>query len=304
MLPQDETEKVLSDRLAALGGTIYRDVTATAAEQDADGARVFLESAQGIQAVSARYVVGGDGVHSMVRAAAQIQFDGNTYADSFVLADVRMDWAFGNSEVSLLFSPAGLLVVAPLPNGTFRVVATVDDAPEQPQLRDVQALIDARGPVARTSRVNEVVWSSRFRIHHRVARSYRSGRFLLMGDAAHVHSPAGGQGMNTGIVDAVVLGELLADVVKGQRADSELAAYQELRRPAARQVLGLSGILTRMATARGGPRRFVRNTLLSLVGSLPPAKHRMQMGLSGLSRKTLAVVPPPWGITDTPLEVS
>ena len=219
MLPQNETEKVFADRLAALGGSIHRGVTATAATQDAEGARVTLQTPKGETSVKARYVVGGDGMHSIVRSAAGIEFEGGTYGESFVLADVRMQWSLGASEVSLFFSPAGVVVVAPLPDGTFRIVATLDNAPEQPGIADIQALLDARGPTTGQNRIEEVVWSSRFRVHHRVAKSYSAGKFILMGDAAHVHSPAGGQGMNTGIVDAVVLGRLLADVVKGKRPE-------------------------------------------------------------------------------------
>jgi 2-polyprenyl-6-methoxyphenol hydroxylase-like FAD-dependent oxidoreductase len=288
MIPQNETEKVLADRLKALGGSIHRGVTATAASQDAEGARVTLQSSDEETTVRARYVVGGDGMHSIVRKAAGIEFEGGAYGESFVLADVRMQWSLGASEVSLFFSPAGVVVVAPLPDGTFRIVATLDNAPEQPGIADIQALLDARGPTTGQNQVEEVVWSSRFRVHHRVAKSYRAGRFILMGDAAHVHSPAGGQGMNTGIVDAVVLGRLLAEVVKGKRPEGDLANYGEKRRPAATKVLGLAGMLTNMATLRSAPKRRLRNAVLSLINLLPPAKRRLQMNLSGLARKALA----------------
>ncbi len=291
MIPQNETEKILANRLAALGGTVNRGVTATAATQDADRAQVTLQSPTGNSEISARYVVGGDGMHSIVRTSAGIDFEGGTYEESFVLADVRMQWSLGTSEVSLFFSPAGVLVVAPLPDGTYRIVATLNDAPENAGIKDIQALIDARGPTTGHNRVEEVVWGSRFRIHHRVAKSYRKGRFLLMGDAAHVHSPAGGQGMNTGLIDAVVLGRLLADVVKGKRPESTLSSYEEMRRPAATKVLGLAGHLTNLATIRSAPKRSLRNVVLAVVNSLPLAKRRLQMNLSGLARKKLAMLP-------------
>ncbi len=289
MIPQNETEKVLAERLKALGGAVHRGITASAASQDGDGARVTLQSPKGETTVKARYVVGGDGMHSVVRTAAGIDFEGGSYEESFVLADVRMQWSLGASEVSLFFSPAGVVVVAPLPDGTFRIVATLDNAQEQPGIADIQALLDARGPTTGHNRIEEVVWSSRFRVHHRVAKSYRKGRFLLMGDAAHVHSPAGGQGMNTGIVDAVVLGRLLADVVKGNRPESVLDSYGQMRRPAATKVLGLAGMLTSMATLRSAPKRSLRNAVLSLINMIPPAKRRLQINLSGLARKELTV---------------
>jgi 2-polyprenyl-6-methoxyphenol hydroxylase-like FAD-dependent oxidoreductase len=291
MLPQDETETVLNERLVSLGGAVHRGVSASAIEQDADGARVTLVSEEGEIMVKARYVVGGDGMHSVVRKAAGIEFEGGQYGESFLLADVHMDWSLGAREVSLFFSPAGLLVVAPLPNGTFRIVGIVENAPEHPSVADVQALIDTRGPQAHRSLVKAVVWGSRFRIHHRVAKTYRHGRMLVMGDAAHVHSPAGGQGMNTGLVDAVFLGRLLADVVQGKRAESALDIYESLRRPAASKVLGLAGMLTGMAVIKSRVKRVLRNIVLSIVNHLKPAKRRLVMNLSGLSRKQLASLP-------------
>lgn len=288
MIPQDETERVLAARLAALGGTVHRGVAATGIAEEGDGVRVTLATPEGARTVRARYVVGGDGMHSVVREAAGIAFDGAAFEGSFVLADVTMDWPLGREEVSLFFAPDGMLVVAPLPDGSFRLVAEVADAPDAPGLADVQALVAARGPVGAAGRVRSVVWSSRFRLHHRVARSYRAGRLLLMGDAAHVHSPAGGQGMNTGIVDAVTLAGMLAEVVHGARPDAWLDGYGALRRPAAEQVIALSGRLTALATARGAARQAVRNAVLSVVGALPPARRRIEMNLSGLARRGAA----------------
>jgi 2-polyprenyl-6-methoxyphenol hydroxylase-like FAD-dependent oxidoreductase len=168
--------------------------------------------------VHARYVVGCDGMHSVVREEPGIGFTGDRYPQSFVLADIGMDWPFPRDEVHLFFSPAGLVVVAPLPRDLFRVVATLDESPETLTVSDVQALLDARGPVAAPAAVHHVEWSSRFRVHHRLADAYRRGPVFLAGDAAHVHSPAGGQGMNTGIQDAIMLAELLADVLGGASA--------------------------------------------------------------------------------------
>jgi 2-polyprenyl-6-methoxyphenol hydroxylase-like FAD-dependent oxidoreductase len=136
--------------------------------------------------------------------------------------------------------------------------------------------------------VATVHWSSRFRLHHRVADRYREGRLFLVGDAAHAHSPAGGQGMNTGLVDAVVLGQVLAEVLHGRKDESYLDEYQRLRRPAAEQVLNLAGRLTSVATVKGRVRRALRNALLRTVGQLPPFRRRLQMQLSGLARRGFA----------------
>jgi 2-polyprenyl-6-methoxyphenol hydroxylase-like FAD-dependent oxidoreductase len=130
-----------------------------------------------------------------------------------------------------------------------------------------------------------VHWSSRFRVHHRLASHYRSGPFLLVGDAAHVHSPAGGQGMNTGLVDACVLGRLLVDVLRHHAPDSHLDQYESLRRPAAEQVLKLVGRMTGMATMTNPFQRALRNTVLRSVNLLPVARRRFEMSLSGLARR-------------------
>ena len=198
-----------------------------------------------------------------------------------VLADVQMDWPFTRDEVHLFFSPQGLVVVAPLPEQRYRIVATLDTAPEQPTTADVQALLDQRGPRAAPASVRTVVWSSRFRVHHRIADAFRRGPLFLAGDAAHVHSPAGGQGMNTGIQDAATLARLLAEVLAG--GDERLDDYEASRRPVAAAVVTMTDRLTRAATARNPVARTVRNTVLNLAGRLAPVRHALAMNLSELS---------------------
>jgi 2-polyprenyl-6-methoxyphenol hydroxylase-like FAD-dependent oxidoreductase len=291
MLPQNVTEAVLAERIEELGGTIRRGVSAESIEQVPGGARVTVTQSGEERVIVAKWVVGGDGMHSLVRRAAGVEFEGASYSESFVLADVHLDRAPSPDEVSLFFSPEGVVVVAPLPTGTYRVVATLKDAPERPSASDVQALLDGRGPTRRRCRVLDVTWSSRFRLHHRLATAYRSGRLLLMGDAAHVHSPAGGQGMNTGIVDAIVLGQLLADVVSGVREEAAIDLYQTLRQPAAAQVIAIADRLTNMATAQSWLQRWLRNALLRVIGRLPFWRRRIALSLSGLDRAVLAQVP-------------
>jgi len=291
MLPQDVTEGVLREKLAAAGQRVRWGSRLEWLQQTDRGVDARVVSRAGVEVLRARYAVGADGMHSLVRQSAGIDFTGSSYADSFVLADVDMHWEHGREEVMLFFSPAGLLVVAPLPDGRFRLVATLDDAPDRPGLADVQALLDARGPTRGRARVSCVHWSSRFRLHHRVADRYRNGRLFLVGDAAHAHSPAGGQGMNTGLVDACVLGQLLADVLQGRRDVAQLDEYERLRRPAAEQVLGLANRLTSLAVVRGAARRMTRNSMLRVLGLLPPVRHRLQLQLSGIARRAASELP-------------
>jgi 2-polyprenyl-6-methoxyphenol hydroxylase-like FAD-dependent oxidoreductase len=196
-----------------------------------------------------------------------------------VLADVRLTGGVPSDEVILYFSPAGMVVVAPLPEGVHRIVATVDDAPEYFDVAYVQALLDTRGPKAERAVVRELVWGSRFRVHHRLADAYRVGRVLLAGDAAHVHSPAGGQGMNAGILDAVTLADALKRALAGN--DAALDAYGAVRRPIAQQIVTLADRLTRMAVVRPGL-RVLRNALLSTLSLLPALRRQLAWRLSGL----------------------
>lgn len=277
MISQAVTEAVLRERYAKLGGEVLWRRAITDLAQNDQG---VIATADDGTKLHARYLVGADGMHSTVRDRAGIGFPGGSYGESFSLADVRLTGAVPNDEVILYFSPAGLVVVAPLPDGVHRIVATVDSAPEHPDIDYVQALLDARGPEHQRFIVNQVVWGSRFRVHHRVVDTYRAGRVLLAGDAAHVHSPAGGQGMNTGIQDAVVLAEALATALT--TGDEEpLKAYGEVRRPIARQVVEFTDRLTRLATMDRGLRPL-RNTLLRLLACVPAFRHQLAWRLSGL----------------------
>jgi 2-polyprenyl-6-methoxyphenol hydroxylase-like FAD-dependent oxidoreductase len=194
-----------------------------------------------------------------------------------------MDWPLPGDEVMLYFAPAGLVVVAPLPGGRHRIVATLDEAPEHPDRDDVQALLDARGPERHPARVGEVLWSSRFRLHHRLADHYRAGRLFLAGDAAHVHSPAGGQGMNTGIQDAVALAARLTAVVRDGAAETELDGYEAERRPVAADVVAFTHRMTRIATMRRTPQQKLRNALLRTLDRIPAVHRTMAMNLSELA---------------------
>jgi 2-polyprenyl-6-methoxyphenol hydroxylase-like FAD-dependent oxidoreductase len=276
MVSQEITESVLAARLAELGGQVLRPRTLVALSQDESGATATLDDGTRLRA---RYIVGADGMHSTVRKSVGIPFSGGSYGESFVLADVRLTGAVPRDEVILYFSAAGMVVVAPLPGGVHRIVATVDDAPENPSASYVQALLDARGPQRERALVQEVLWGSRFRVHHRVADRYRADRVLLAGDAAHVHSPAGGQGMNAGILDALSLAPALARALSGD--PTALDAYAAERRPVAEQIVAFADVLTRLATVRP-VLRTLRNLLLRTLSLLPPFRRKLAWRLSGL----------------------
>jgi 2-polyprenyl-6-methoxyphenol hydroxylase-like FAD-dependent oxidoreductase len=287
MLTQDRTEAIFLDRLAELSVPVLRGVTFFGYRETEAGVLATLATSEGFVTVAAKYLIGADGMHSAVRAACQIPFDGEQFEGSFALADVVLDGAGERDEVTLFFSPEGLVVVAPLPGGRYRIVATADAAPERPDAQFVQRLLDDRGPTRPSlGRVRDVAWSSRFRLHHRLARQYRKGPVFLAGDAAHAHSPAGGQGMNTGIVDAVVIGRLLSEVLLGRAGEVTLNRYEILRRPAAAKVLSLTGRMTKAATLRGTWQRRLRNLLLSVLARLPWFRKGLALNLSGIARRS------------------
>ena len=275
MLPQNDTERLLLDRVHELGGEVTRPKVLASVVQDAEGVTATFTDGD---TVRARYVVGADGMHSTVREQAGIGFHGDSYGQSFVLADAHMTGQLPIEEVVLFWAKEGLTVVAPLPSGAYRIVAPVDEAPEEPSVALVQQILDDRG--IGQMKVSDVVWGSRFRVHHRVADAYRAGRILLAGDAAHVHSPAGGQGMNLDIQDAVALADALATVLAGG-ADSALDEYADARRPIAKQVVSLTDRLTRLATLPAALRP-IRNAVIGVAGRFPAVQRALAWRLSGL----------------------
>lgn len=288
-LPQNETEAILTVRLTELGGHIERGQEAIRLSQDTDRAVVTLRDPAGAEvAIRTRYVVGADGYHSLVRQASGIGFATGTYAEAFILADVHMDWPLGSEVMRLFLAADGLALVVPFTESRFRIVATVDEAPEHPPMPEhftveyVQAILDQRGPRSQRATVRDMVWSSRFRIHHGVAAHYRAGRAFVAGDAAHVHSPAGGQGMNIGIQDAVALGDRLAAVIAGTQPNSHLDGYEPERRRVAQGVVTMTDRMTRMGTLSGSAGQFMRNAALRAVGHLPALQRKIATRMAEL----------------------
>jgi 2-polyprenyl-6-methoxyphenol hydroxylase-like FAD-dependent oxidoreductase len=292
-VPQSTTEELLLRRLAELSGSVRRrhhvetvqtrdhDVIVTGTVESPGAAVPFT--------IRARYVIGADGSHSTVRAALGLGFPGQTYPSQFVLADVALtDAAHAGDEATINMSAHGVTVIAQLPSGNHRIVATVDagvDAPARPDRAFVDDLLRDRGIRARCAA--DPAWSSAFRVHHRVAARFRVGPVFLAGDAAHIHSPAAGQGMNTGIADAFDLATRMAAVLNGQADESTLDTYDRLRRAVALEVLHFTDRLTRVAMLRNPAARFARRVGTGTLGRLRPVQHRLAMWVTGLQRSPL-----------------
>ena len=287
MCPQNMTESIFRARLGEIGAEVLRPAELVSLETHDNGVVAEIALSDGTRHVHADWIVGCDGMHSSVRSQAGIEFVGDDYEEAFVLADVRMTWPISRQEVTLFFAAAGLVVVAPLPeeNGEstnrFRIVATVASATANPGITDVQSILEERGPRGSPVRVEELIWSSSFHVAHRVASDVHEGRVLLCGDAAHVHSPAGGQGMNTGIQDAVALAGPLAEAIRGGSCDA-LEKWAARRQEIARDVVHLTDVMTRAATVSSPAARSLRNTALTLVGHLPFVQQKLARQLAEL----------------------
>ena len=261
-LPQYDTERILSDRLTSLGITLERGVELISFEQDADGVAATLRSTSGDTSVTrAQFLVGCDGGHSVVRAGLGLKFEGglSMFPQLFMLGDVQLDWTMPQGHLLRFVRIeddgdfTGMLVCVPLQGpGRYRVATLAPQALQKtigsgvvpagfwqeytpPTLADIQAVLDDLAPAPTTA--SNLRWSSIFRIKHGIVDRYRASRVFVAGDAAHLHPPAGGQGMNTGIQDAWNLGWKLALAVRGIAAPSLLDSYDAERRPAGKAIV-------------------------------------------------------------------
>jgi 2-polyprenyl-6-methoxyphenol hydroxylase-like FAD-dependent oxidoreductase/heme-degrading monooxygenase HmoA len=261
-LPQYDTERILGAKLATLGVVVERGVELTAFTQDDEGVTAELRHASGeVETARAQYLVGCDGAHSAVRSGLGLAFEGglSMFPQLFMLGDVDVDWELPAGHLVRFVRIendddfTGMLVCVPLKGRNRYRIATLapqrwQDAVgsgvvpagfwqeyEPPTLADMQAAIDDLGPPGTTA--SNLRWSSIFRIKHGIVDRYREGRVFVAGDAAHLHPPAGGQGMNTGIQDAWNLGWKLALAVRGQASPGLLDSYEAERRPAGKMIV-------------------------------------------------------------------
>jgi 2-polyprenyl-6-methoxyphenol hydroxylase-like FAD-dependent oxidoreductase len=271
-LPQAETERLLAERLAELGGRVEREVKLATLAQDEAGVTATLECPGGSSETErVAWLLGCDGAHSTTRHALGLSFEGLPYEESFVLADVRIGWALPDDEAHAFLAPDGVIAAFPLPRGRWRLVGEAS-LPE-PSVEDVARLLRERG--APEADVHDAGWVAPFRIHRRIVPRYRVGRVFVAGDAAHIHSPIGGQGMNTGMQDAYNLGWKLALVIAGAGRDALLDSYDAERRPVAASTLVGTDLAMKMVTLRHPVARETRNLLAGLLSSLEVVQKRL-----------------------------
>ena len=278
VFPQDAHERLLIEHLDGLGVKVERDMELTRFDQHGARVRATLKRANGTgELCEAAYLAGCDGASSIVREQLNIGFPGGTYAGLFYVADVEAAGPATDGELHADIEDADFVLVFPLKGkGRLRLVGTVREVPNSGQ--GGLTFDDVRGRAIEHLKldVSKVNWFSTYHVHHRVASRFREERAFLLGDAAHIHSPVGGQGMNTGIGDAVNLAWKLAAVLKGDAAERLLDSYEVERIAFARRLVATTDRVFTIVTKRGPIARVVRTKLAPILApalfQLPPLR--------------------------------
>ncbi len=259
-LPQSHTEQILTDALAETGIQLDYGTRLESFSCTGNGATATLTANAKRQQIEARAIIGADGAHSIVRKQAGISFDGESKPQQFGLADITLDdwpWPFDTAVAEFLDD--GIVGFIPMGDGFGRLISNREHA------------LDASPHGAR---IGQVGWTSTFRVSYRQVETYQRDCVYLAGDAAHIHSPAGGMGMNLGMVDAATLARLLAEGAEDQ--------YTRLRHAAGQTVLKQTRGNTRVMTRRGPLTNFIIHHLAPLALSIGPLRRKLLSGLAGI----------------------
>jgi 2-polyprenyl-6-methoxyphenol hydroxylase-like FAD-dependent oxidoreductase len=270
VFPQDQHEQLLVKRLRALGIEVERETELLSFEDKGDYISARLKRKDGQEEIcTSLYLAGCDGARSTIRHQIGSGFEGGTYKQIFYVADVEADGIEPAGEAHIAFDKSEFILVMSYGHANrYRLIGIVrDERAEHPE----NLTFDDVGHEAINGlhiNVNKVNWFSTYRVHHRVTDHFRRGRIFLLGDAAHVHSPAGGQGMNTGILDAINLAWKIASVVKGQASESLLDSYEVERQAFAHKLVETTDRLFTFATAEGNFADFVRTRIAPIFASI------------------------------------
>lgn len=281
MVPQDVTEKLLVENLTRLGAKVEYETTLVSAHQTDTGVEAIINCHGTSAVIEAKFLVGCDGAHSTVRNLVGLPFDGGDYAEQYMLADVVTNEALPADELQLCPSEQGPLAIFPMSPTRRRLVATVDERDgEAPSLDLVRTILADRAPAGLAA--ESLNWSAYFKIHHRSVSRMSSGRVIVAGDAAHIHSPFGGQGMNTGLQDVWNLVWKLDFAAQGKATDELLKSYSEERHPIVRAVIETTHVLTSGLGSRSPLVQGIRNTVIPVATHIPMFRRAFVERLSGL----------------------
>lgn len=270
MISQAELETVLERYLLDCGVTIERGVKVQKITQDAESvvACVTTQDKHPFE-IKSQYLVGCDGAHSIVRKSTNLSFVGKAYPQDFILADVHLEWSLRDS-VSIFMGAYGFMAFFPIRANVWRMICNrvhEHDSEVEPTLADFKEAIEKLLPADANVILSDErpLWMTRFRLHHRIVDNYQQGRSFLAGDAAHIHSPAGGQGMNTGMQDSINLAWKLAAVIKGERDEDFLATYNIERRRIGEHLLASTDRGFEFMATSNPVYLWLRNTLIPWV---------------------------------------
>ncbi|KVS70373.1 FAD-dependent monooxygenase [Burkholderia cepacia] len=286
-LDQTVTERLLAEHLARLGVPVERGATLTACDAGGASLDVSIRRADGRdESFAPSYLIAADGAHSTVRHLLGLGFTGQAFEQTFLLADFAAipDWP--DEEIHLFATPEGMAGLFPMGGGRYRLVAdrppgsdASSDAPV-PSLAECDAIVRARAGASISP--SDLAWSSYFHLHSRMVDRLRHGRVFFAGDAAHVHSPAGAQGMNTGIQEAFNLGWKLARVLGAGTPERLLDTYHAERHPIERDVLRQTGFVTQVVEAERGAMKLLRDHVVPLLASFGPMRDAVRRTVSEL----------------------
>ena len=279
MIAQSETERVLEERLAAAGIKVERTAELVGFTDTGSTVEVTLRKADGSgETLHADWLVGCDGAHSAVRHGLGFAFEGSTLESHWALADGYVTGLDPKDRLHIFWHRDGILAFFPIAGDRWRVIgdlgpATGDEKHPDPTLAEINTLMAHRGSPSIVMR--DPFWLAAFRINERKVKNYSKGRVFLAGDAAHIHSPAGGQGMNTGMQDAFNLAWKLALVIEGAAKPVLLDSYSPERSAVGEQVLKNAGRLTEAATLRNPVAQGLRNTIVKFATGFPAIQHKI-----------------------------
>ncbi len=284
ILAQSDTEKILNAHLESYGIRVEREKELVGIEQSDAGNTARLKIKDGSQEfIECAYITGCDGAHSSSRHILGLEFKGAPYPSYWLLADCDLDWKYPLHHLSVFIHPLGVTAYFPLYRDRGRLMFELPDAPvdeemPEPAIEDVRRLMSEREIDYRS--VGNPNWLAYFKLHHRMVDKYGDGRVFLCGDSAHIHSPIGGQGMNTGIQDSYNLAWKLALVLKGRSPESLLDSYNTERHRVGKGVVSLTDMATKMVGIHNPVLAAIRNKLLGTLSKLDPVQGKILTTLS------------------------
>ncbi len=286
MLAQSDTERILHEHLESYGVEVERNTELKKIKQTENGVVATIRTPyNSTEEIQCKYLVGCDGAHSVTRHQLNFDFKGAPYPNYWLLADCNIDWKYPTFHLSIFIHPTGVTAYFPLREDRGRLMFELENSPIDeemalPVIDDVHKLMEERG--IQHNGLSDPNWLAYFKLHHRMVDKYSEDRVFLCGDAAHIHSPMGGQGMNTGIQDSYNLAWKMALVLKGNSPEALLESYNTERHRVGKQVVNLTDTATKMATIHNPVVSVIRNKVVGVLSKITPVQEKIVSTLAQL----------------------